>query len=135
MGGRTPTRLQPKRLLLLCLCGLLTAGCGATNLGDIDETQSERDAMPGPGVFTGEDGVASLRWDGDSGAAEQGAEMADKADDDVVTAASTPPAMDEKAEFEAFKQWQRLRAEGAESAEYQEFLQWLEFQRFKATEQ
>jgi hypothetical protein len=39
--------------------------------------------------------------------------------------------MDEKAEFEAFKEWNRLRSEGANSAEYQEFLMWLEYQQFK----
>ena len=42
--------------------------------------------------------------------------------------------MDEKAEFEQFKIWNKLRTEGAETAEYQEFLQWLEYQEFKASQ-
>ncbi|MDJ0780026.1 MAG: hypothetical protein QNJ85_19315 [Gammaproteobacteria bacterium] len=119
-----------KRCSLLCLCALLVAGCGTASLGDIDETQSERDAMPGPGVFTGEDGVASLQWGGENAAAEQGTEAADSR---PAASAPAPPEMDEQAEFEAYKEWRRLRAEGAESEEYQEFLLWLEFRQFKAT--
>ena len=146
MGNRASKLTVLKRLPLLCLCGLRAAGCGAANLGDIDETQSERDEMPGPGVFTGEDGVASLKWGGKRAAAEQGADVADSgaalaaaepntemADEGAVTAAPAPRDMDEKAEFEAFKQWQRLRAAGTESEEYREFLLWLEFRQFKAT--
>lgn len=126
MAIRAPQAAVPKRLPLLFLCSLLVAGCGAANLGDIDETQSERDAMPGPGVFTGEDGVARFGVGEQGAAAEQGTEVADAA------VAPAPGNMDEKAEFEAFKEWQRLRARGAESEEYREFLQWLEFRRFKA---
>jgi hypothetical protein len=41
-------------------------------------------------------------------------------------------ALDDKAEFEQFIIWNRLRTEGVESEEYQEFIQWLNYQDFKA---
>ena len=44
-------------------------------------------------------------------------------------------ALDEKAEFEQFKRWNKLRTEDRESAEYQEFLQWLNYQSFKTSRQ
>jgi len=40
--------------------------------------------------------------------------------------------MDDKAEFEQFKRWNKLRTEDKESKEYQEFLLWLSYQEFKA---
>ena len=40
--------------------------------------------------------------------------------------------LDEKAEFEQYKRWNKLRTEDRESAEYQEFLQWLNYQDFQA---
>jgi len=44
-------------------------------------------------------------------------------------------ALDEKAEFEQFKIWNKLRTEDRESAEYQDFLQWLNYQNFKTSQQ
>jgi len=43
-------------------------------------------------------------------------------------------ALDDKAEFEQFKLWNKLRTEDRESAEYQEFLQWLNYQNFKTSQ-
>ena len=44
-------------------------------------------------------------------------------------------ALDEKAEFEQYKRWTKLRTEDRESDEYQEFLQWLNYQNFKTSRQ
>jgi len=43
--------------------------------------------------------------------------------------------LDEKAEFEQFKIWNKLRTEQMDSEEYQEFLQWLIYQDFKTSQQ
>ena len=43
--------------------------------------------------------------------------------------------LDEKAEFEQFKIWNKLRTEKTDSEEYQEFLQWLIYQNFKTSQQ
>jgi hypothetical protein len=108
------------------LIGLLVlavaAGCSSANLGQLDETPSERDDMPGPGIFADQNGESVLTW---SPAQKQ--------------AKSTPaepgsPTPDERTEFEQFKKWERLRAEGEASAEYREFLQWLKYQQFKAAQ-
>jgi hypothetical protein len=40
--------------------------------------------------------------------------------------------LDDKAEFEEFKIWNKLRTKGEESEEYMEFIQWLNYQDFKA---
>ena len=42
--------------------------------------------------------------------------------------------LDEKAEFEQFKIWNKLRTEEMDSDEYQEFLQWLNYQNFKTSQ-
>jgi hypothetical protein len=93
------------------------AGCAGTDLGRIDETRDERDDMPGPGIFAEDSGESALKW-------ETGGEKA----------AREPAAadLDEQAEFELFKEWQRLRTEGVDSPEYREFRQWLEYRKFKA---
>ena len=44
-------------------------------------------------------------------------------------------ALDDKAEFEQFKIWNKLRTEQMDSEEYQEFLQWLNYQNFKTSQQ
>ena len=44
-------------------------------------------------------------------------------------------ALDDKAEFEQFKIWNKLRTEEMDSEEYQEFLQWLNYQNFKTSQQ
>ena len=44
-------------------------------------------------------------------------------------------ALDDKAEFEQFKRWTKLRTEDRESEEYQDFLQWLNYQNFKTSQQ
>ena len=108
--------LRPGTLLAAFL--LLAAGCADTDLGRIDETRDERDDMRGPGIFAGEDGDTTLKW-------EAGGKQAE-------AAAEPSAAGDEKAEFELFKQWQRLRTEGDDSPEYREFRQWLEYREFKA---
>jgi hypothetical protein len=101
---------------------LAAAGCAGTDLGQIDETRDERDDMAGPGILADENGETTLKW-------EVGGEQA-------ATAEGTPTAgeLDEKTEFELFKKWQRLRAEGDDSPEYREFRQWLEFRKFKAAQ-
>ena len=43
-------------------------------------------------------------------------------------------ALDDKAEFEQFKIWSKLRTEQMDSEEYQEFLQWLNYQDFKTSQ-
>ncbi|MGD8349618.1 MAG: hypothetical protein PVI79_10300 [Gammaproteobacteria bacterium] len=110
----------PILLVLLILAG--AAGCSSASLGQLDETRSERDDMRGPGIFADENGETVLKWSTDDEPAKS-------------TASDTgSPAIDERAEFEQFKQWQKLRTEGKASAEYREFLQWLKFQEFKAAQ-
>ena len=130
----TAARLKPAILAWLGM--LAVAGCGTINLGDIDETEAERDDMPGPGIFADEDGETRLKWvvDTDNRSTQAAAPVVSEQDKsqietEAVAAKATP--MDEKAEFEAFKKWDRMRTEGANSPEYQEFLLWLEYQRFK----
>ena len=120
-SGRTSIAVfKPLLLGLLILMG--ATGCGSTNLGQLDETPSERDDMPGPGIFAGEEGETVLKWSSDNPQAKPAA------------ADPVSPAIDEQAEFEQFKKWDRLRTEGEASAEYREFLQWLRYQEFKAAQ-
>jgi hypothetical protein len=98
---------------------LTAAGCSSMNLGQIDETEDPRDDMPGPGIFSDEEGNTTLQWSND------------KNQPSVEAAEVSSTTTDEKAEFEQFKLWNKLRIEDRESAEYQEFLQWLNYQDFK----
>ena len=111
-----------KPLLLGLLILAVASGCGSANLGQLDETPSERDDMPGPGIFAGENGETVLKWSTDDEQSKS------------TVAGSDSPAIDERAEFEQFKKWEKLRTEGKESAEYREFLQWLRYQEFKAAQ-
>jgi hypothetical protein len=129
-------RLTPALLLLL-----IGAACSNTDLGQIDETQSERDDMPGPGVFAQDDGQPALSWSIGSSeptaATEQAASTSAATTTTVAvtaTAAAAATTATDKAEFEQFKAWNELRTTGQESAEYREFQQWLEYQKFKAAE-
>ena len=119
--GKTLPWLTPVLMLLL-----LNAGCSDTNLGDIDETVDSREEMPGPGIFSDDQGETTLKWSNDSKQAEAEPELAQSSPDSTMSP--------EQAEFEQFKAWNELKANGAESAEYQEFLQWQEYQKFKASE-
>ena len=109
-------------LLLL----LLNAGCSGANLGDMDESANPRDEMPGPGIFSDDEGETTLKWSSDSKQAEAEPELAQSSPDSTMSP--------EQTEFEQFKAWNELKGNGAESAEYQEFLQWQEFQKFKANQ-
>ena len=100
---------------------LVAGGCAGTDLGRIDETRDERDDMAGPGVFADRNGATPLQWT--LGEEQSAAEQAPPA-----------PAAGEQAEFELYKQWRRLKAEGDDSPEYREFLQWLEFRDFKGAQ-
>jgi hypothetical protein len=100
---------------------LASVGCAGTDLGGIDESRHERDDMAGPGVFADRNGATPLQW-------TLGEEQP------AADPAAPAPAVDEQAEFELYKQWRRLKAEGADSPEYREFLQWLEFREFKAAQ-
>ena len=111
-------------LATVLLMLLLNAGCSDANLGDIDESGNPRDDMPGPGIFADDQGETTLKWSSDSKQAEP--ELAQSSPDSTMSP--------EQAEFEQFKAWNELKANGAESAEYQEFLQWQEFQKFKANQ-
>ena len=110
-------RLMPAALTGIYL--LSAAGCSSMNLGEIDETQDPREEMPGPGIFSDENGNTNLKWSNEKN--QQSAEPAQ----------SSSSAADDKAEFEQFKIWNKLRTEDKESAEYQDFLQWLMYQDFK----
>lgn len=99
-----------------------SAGCSSVYLGQIDETPDDREEMAGPGIFADDTGETTLKWSSKDKQAASNPES------------SNQTAMDEKAEFEQFKIWNKLRTEGAETAEYQEFLQWLEYQEFKASQ-
>jgi len=136
----TAAKLKPT--ILACLVMLVAAGCSSADLGNIDETLSERDDMPGPGIFADENGENTLKWSTKvepsdekpaQAAIEAEAATGIEPEQSSATAPQAAPVttMDDKAEFEAFKKWNRLRSEGANSAEYQEFLLWLEYQQFK----
>lgn len=139
----TPAKTKPA--ILACLVMLVAGGCSSANLGNIDETLSERDDMPGPGIFADEDGESTLKWSTtDKPSVAKPAQAATEVETDVATTgieseqssamatqAAPVTTMDDKAEFEAFKKWNRLRTEGANSEEYQEFLLWLKYQQFK----
>jgi len=120
--------LNLSRLAPLVLLLVLTAACSGANLGQIDESVDSREEMPGPGIFSDDEGESSLTWSSDSSAPSS-----------TATAASASTAADtnmtqEQAEFEQFKVWHDLRSNGSESAEYQEFQQWLEYQKFKSSQ-
>ena len=103
---------------MLCV----TVGCSNFNLGQIDESVDDREAMAGPGIFSDDDGEPALKW-----SSKEKKSTPDPAQPDAGV-------VDEKAEFEHFKVWNELRTKGVDSAEYQEFLQWLEYQDFKASQ-
>ncbi len=111
-------RLTPAALSGIFL--LTAAGCSSMNLGQFDETPDPREEMPGPGIFSDEEGNTTLKWSND------------KNQPSVEAAEVSSKTTDEKAEFEQFKLWNKLRTEDRESEEYQEFLQWLNYQDFKA---
>ena len=113
------TILGLKPAVLTGIFLLNAAGCSSVNLGQIDETEDPREFMPGPGVFSNNNGETTLKWNSDKKQASIKAEHV------------SSMALDEKTEFEEFKIWNKLRTEGAESEEYQEFLQWLNYQEFK----
>ena len=108
---------------------LAAAGCANTDLGQIDETRSERDDMAGPGIFADDSGETALKWT----VGESGTNTAAPAGQPAAAAAPAAE-LDEKAEFELFKEWRRMCAEGEDSPEYREFRQWLEFRKFKAAQ-
>ncbi len=110
-------RLMPPALAGIYL--LTAAGCSSMDLGQIDETEDPRDEMPGPGIFSDDKGETKLKW------------STDKNQPSVEAAEVSSTTTDEKAEFEQFKLWNKLRTEDSESKEYQEFLQWLMYQDFK----
>ena len=89
------------------------------DLGQIDETEDPREEMPGPGIFSDDKGETKLKW------------STDKNQPSVEAAEVSSTTTDEKAEFEQFKLWNKLRTEQMDSEEYQEFLQWLIYQDFK----
>jgi hypothetical protein len=119
MGKCLNTILRLKPAVLTGIFLLNAAGCGSMNLGQIDESEDPREFMPGPGVFSNNDGDTSLKWS-----------SGDKQPSTKPEQASSL-ALDEKTEFEEFKIWNKLRTKGVESEEYQEFLQWLNYQKFK----
>lgn len=110
----------PGPAIIAAVILIAAAGCSSADLGQLDETRSERDDMSGPGIFAGESGDTVLKWRSDGKSSASAAEP------------SASPVVDDKAEFEQFKKWDRLRTEGKDSAEYREFLQWLKYQQFKA---
>jgi hypothetical protein len=116
-------------MVLMGVLMVAAAGCGSTNLGNIDETEDARETMPGPGVLANDQGETPLKVK--TGSSKTSANAAP-----VSTSANAAPvstsALDEKAEFEQFKKWDHLRTNAAESAEYQEFLEWIKYQKFKA---
>lgn len=111
---------QLRRCVLAGILLIAAAGCSATNLGNIDETDDPRETMPGPGVLADEQGESPLTLK--TGADKEATKPAPVA----------APVTDEKAEFEQFKKWDNLRTNAADSAEYQEFLEWIKYQKFKA---
>ena len=111
---------QLRRCVLAGILLITAAGCSATNLGNIDETDDPRETMPGPGVLADEQGESPLTLK--TGADKEATKPAPVA----------APVTDEKAEFEQFKKWDNLRTKAADSAEYQEFLEWIKYQKFKA---
>jgi hypothetical protein len=119
MGKCLTTILRLKPAVLTGIFLLNAAGCSSVNLGQIDETEDPRESMPGPGVFSNDDGDTTLKWSSD-----------DKQPSTKPEQASLEE-LDEKAEFEEFKIWNKLRTKGEESDEYREFLQWLNYQKFK----
>jgi hypothetical protein len=119
------SKIKPAVLTALML--LTTAGCNSVNLGQIDESVDDREEMAGPGIFADDEGETALKW---SNEAQPKASQSQAVEAQPVE--STAPAIDEKAEFEQFKQWNELRTNALQSPEYQEFLQWLEYRKFKA---
>lgn len=118
-SSRTPG-LKP--VVLACIFLFAAAGCSSVDLGQIDETENPRDDMPGPGIFSDDDGETALQWSSDT----------DQASTETEQASLT--TTDEQAEFEQFKIWNELRTKAADSDEYQEFLQWLKYQDFKSAQ-
>ena len=103
---------------------LATTGCSNVNLGDVDETRSERDEMPGPGLFSGEKGYLSVGGDESSG--ETGnTETAEQHTTDVAS------DQDLK-EFEAYQRW---KSEERHSEHYREFEEWQRFKKWKQMNQ
>jgi hypothetical protein len=121
-----PLQLNLSRLAPVVLLLFLNAACSGANLGQIDESVDSREEMPGPGIFSDDEGETALKWSTDSGEPQSSLASTSVAADTSVT--------QEQAEFEQFNAWNDLRSNGTESAEYQEFRQWLEYQKFKSSQ-
>ena len=122
MGSHFTRTSGLKSVVLACVFLFSTAGCSSVDLGQIDETEAPRDDMPGPGIFSDEDGETALKWSNEKDPPPAESEQAGLME------------MDDKTEFEQFKIWNDLRTNAADSAEYQEFLQWLKYQEFKTAQ-
>lgn len=145
--GFSAIRAMP---LVLLLCA--TSACSGTNLGNVNEEVDSREEMPGPGIFD-KDGEPAFVWSNDKPASDSSVNTASAststssssstgtstANSSTVVASSAGASSsanmsDEKAEFEQFKIWNKLRTSGRDSAEYREFQEWLEYQKFKAAQ-
>ena len=127
--GRLAIRLAPA-VLLLCT----VADCCGVNLGNIEAQPDSREEMPGPGIFADDQGKSRLSWSSGEKAPESSSSPASTSSAATASAATSSSATlsQEKAEFEQFKIWNKLRTTGADSAEYREFQQWLKYQKFKS---
>ena len=82
--------------------------------------------MPGPGIFSDDEGETVLKWSNENKESVAEPELAQSSSDSTMSP--------EQAEFEQFKAWNDLRSNSTESDEYQEFQQWLEYQKFKSSQ-
>lgn len=139
---------KPFKYAVLLFCAIIlthTVGCGAKSFDY--QTQGD-EMMPGPGVFSGDDGEFTLYKSkappADEAAGKATAPSTRETDagaavpSTAATESQIPPAYkeflefqawkQEKADFESFQEWKESK-EGA--VEYQEFLEWKRWQEYR----
>lgn len=115
--------IKQRNLVSLLFLSLTLISCG--QIGPYIEPIEPDAIPPGPGLFSGDTGSFTIRSD----RRDTDTNTSGVSDAEIVTKDS--------AEFEQFKEWQKLKSETSSSPQakqYEEFQLWLKFKKIKAVQ-